>query len=355
MILDLNKLLAPIEGDSESGEDLRYDVLYDEIKELRREDDNYLPQGVWETDIKRADWKEVKKLCIAAITDRTKDLQITAWLLEALIHCDGFEGFVAGVELINGLCEKYWDSLYPELTDDDVEFRISPVNWINEVLSEKIKIIPITEAKKPEDPAYSFLDYQDITQKEKIAKQSPSALKEYEAHEKLTMRLYEKSKEGSSREFYENSISTISEINLSLKVLESFLDKSCGENWSGLGRLKKNLVEIATHLGNASPRSLPVEEEETAAAGGEADNINQGGMTTGNKNVRTKHDAYRVLGDIADYLLEIDPHSPVPYLVKRAVSWGEMDLRELLTELMKDGQDIQQIYSLLGIHNFSTS
>ena len=39
-------LLTPIPGANPSGPDLRYDPLYDRIKEARREEDD-VPQGVW--------------------------------------------------------------------------------------------------------------------------------------------------------------------------------------------------------------------------------------------------------------------------------------------------------------------
>ena len=36
-----------------------------------------------------------------------------------------------------------------------------------------------------------------------------------------------------------------------------------------------------------------------------------------------REDAYRQLRGIADYLARTEPHSPVPYLIYRAVEWGE--------------------------------
>ena len=63
---------------------------------------------------------------------------------------------------------------------------------------------------------------------------------------------------------------------------------------------------------------------------------------------RSRDEAYRRLAEIADYLLRTEPHSPVSYLVKRAVAWGEMPLAELLQELLDSESDLKQIYRLLG-------
>lgn len=46
----------------------------------------------------------------------------------------------------------------------------------------------------------------------------------------------------------------------------------------------------------------------------------------------SREDAYRQLLLIADYLARTEPHSPVPYLIKRAVEWGNKPLSELLAE-----------------------
>lgn len=62
----------------------------------------------------------------------------------------------------------------------------------------------------------------------------------------------------------------------------------------------------------------------------------------------SRADAYRRLEEAADYLMRTEPHSPVPYLVKRAVGWGAMPLEELLQELLDSESDLKQIYRLLG-------
>ncbi len=65
--------------------------------------------------------------------------------------------------------------------------------------------------------------------------------------------------------------------------------------------------------------------------------------------IRSRVQAYQRLVEAAEYLQRTEPHSPVPYLVKRAVSWGNMDLIQLLGELVAEGNDRQTIYALLGV------
>jgi type VI secretion system protein ImpA len=79
-----------------AGRDLRYEGLYDRVREARREDDASLPQGIWKAPLKRADWAEVSTLCEQALTHESKDLQLAAWLLEAWLAVHGFRGLSWG-------------------------------------------------------------------------------------------------------------------------------------------------------------------------------------------------------------------------------------------------------------------
>ena len=50
-----DELTQPIGGDNPAGENLRYDSIYDEIKDARRFDDPNEPRGAFERDLKKAD------------------------------------------------------------------------------------------------------------------------------------------------------------------------------------------------------------------------------------------------------------------------------------------------------------
>jgi type VI secretion system protein ImpA len=66
--------------------------------------------------------------------------------------------------------------------------------------------------------------------------------------------------------------------------------------------------------------------------------------------IRSREEAYRRLAEAADYLLRTEPHSPTPYLVMRAVAWGNMPLSGLLQELVQSEGDLRQLYKLLGMN-----
>ena len=98
-------LLAPIAGPNPSGKNLKYDRVFDEIKESRREDVD-VNQGEWKTALKTADWGKVVKAAGEALAKRSKDLQLAAWLIDALVRREGFAVLAPSFVLL----ETYWRS-----------------------------------------------------------------------------------------------------------------------------------------------------------------------------------------------------------------------------------------------------
>ena len=56
-----------------------------------------------------------------------------------------------------------------------------------------------------------------------------------------------------------------------------------------------------------------------------------------------------MLSSIAEYLMRTEPHSPAPWLVKRAIARGGMPLAALLEELLGQGENLASIKKLLGM------
>src|SRR5216684_107211 len=110
-------MLTPIPGENPSGENLRNSQVYVKVTEARRQEED------WSGGRREPDYKTVLKLAGDAIATKSKDLQLAAWVTEALLKREGLAGLHSGLGLIKSLIETFWDSLYPELEDGDAEFR----------------------------------------------------------------------------------------------------------------------------------------------------------------------------------------------------------------------------------------
>ncbi|HET7322419.1 MAG TPA: hypothetical protein VFI96_08005, partial [Longimicrobiaceae bacterium] len=121
----------------------------------------------------------------------------------------------------------------------------------------------------------------------------------------------------------------------------------------GLRRVEEALQELQRWLRSTladrpgstaaapTPEALPTPAEDPA--------MPQTEIVLGGDAVRSREEAYRLLAVAAEYLLRTEPHSPTPYLVQRAVSWGRMPLVELLEEYGRDGNDLRALRALLGL------
>jgi hypothetical protein len=109
-----------------------------------------------------------------------------------------------------------------------------------------------------------------------------------------------------------------------------------------VARCCQAMQELAGLGGN--PGLVPAQEEnDEDAAARAAACAGHGGHWP-----RNRQDAYRLLAQIAEYLLYTEPHSPAPYLVKRAVAWGDMSPAELVQEICDSEGELKRIDLLLG-------
>ena len=68
--------------------------------------------------------------------------------------------------------------------------------------------------------------------------------------------------------------------------------------------------------------------------------------------IQNRRDALKRLDEIAEFFRKTEPHSPVAYLVQRAVKWGHMPLENWLQDVIKDETILYQLRQTLG---FNTS
>jgi type VI secretion system protein ImpA len=150
-------ILGPISADRPAGTDLRWTPEWDRIKEARRADDD-LDAGKWvKRERKTADWRAVREMTIAALTERTKDLQLALWLTEANLRLYGFPGLADGFRITRELMVRYWDhGLFPTM-EDGPEDRAGPFEWLNNKLVDVIGAAPIT-VRSDGGTDYSFND-----------------------------------------------------------------------------------------------------------------------------------------------------------------------------------------------------
>ena len=376
---DLSALLAPLPGDDPTGESLRYAPAYAQIRDARFEEDQNLPMGEWTRPLKRADWRAMETLCIQALSTSTKDLQVAGWLTEAWTRRHGLAGLLAGTRLLEGLCRDFWQDIHPRADDGDNEVRTAPLFWANDTLSQTLFLHVALMPRADGSPPYLLLhDWQRTVATEFAAGGSRDSkaegatsrqemLQEALAHIPGLVRLDELAQQ----------------TQVAWDALTRLLDDKLGDESPSLSKVAETLKQMRlavrsllqhhdprdalqdpanteTHPLAAAMETPPMEDDAmppfpaNPAMPEGAENpatpvttLASSAAFTGK--VTSRAEAYRLLELAAAFLEQTEPHSPTPYLIKRAITWGRLPLPELMQEVIQEEGDISRYFSLLGI------
>jgi type VI secretion system ImpA family protein len=351
---DIDKLLSPITPDDPAGTNLRYDPLYDQLRELRREDDATLPQGVWKSEPKKADWRAVESICLETIETRSKDLQIAAWLLEAWLHLYGFAGTAEGFRVMLALSESFWDGLHPRIEGGDAEFRIAPIVWLNRKLPADLRQLPVTAPEADGVAVCTLADWETACQLETL--QNRPGQQNAATERDMTLARFQQSAMLTPTPWLIGALGEVRNLLRAGAELQSLLDEKLARESPGLLAVRTAAEAAATLLegllrerGASQSAANPGTEASVFQyhyLGPESGDA-EPSITSGR--IQTRSQAYQMLVEAADFLYRTEPHSPASYLVRRAVSWGGMSLEELLPELVRNQAELSEIYRLLNV------
>ncbi len=328
------ELLNPIPGANPSGTNLRYDPVYDKIKEARRQEDD-VPQGEWTYAIKKSDWPIVVKLCTEAIANRSKDLQLAAWLTEAMVFREGFSGLHQGLDLCRSLLEQFWDSLYPEPEDGDLELRATPLDWIGGRLDEALKKVPLTAGGLD---WYSYKESRTVPYEAEVgdSEQKQAAREQAISDGKLTPEDFDKAVLATSKEAIRAKLADIESSLESVASLKQECESRFGEYMPGFSGLQESLSVVSQAVkamlrqkleqepDGESPAEVSTEapSEMTAEEPGETPRPKAKAIPAGEP--ADVADAISRVIALAAWMRKQDAYQPLPYVLVRSLRWGEL-------------------------------
>ena len=336
-------LLNPVPGDNPSGVSLRYDPVTDKIKEARREESD-VPQGVWQHALKVADFPQVIKLAGEAVATRSKDLQLAVWLVEAHVRREGFVVLTPCLTFLRDLVEKFWDTLYPEIEDGDMEVRAAPLDWLGGKFEPQLRWLPITASK------LSWFKYKESrtvgSEAEAAASDDKKKLRAQLIKDgKLSAEEFDQAVDETPKPFYETLQAQLNDSLAALNALGELCDEKFGdqapsfiklrtalEDLSQLARIVINKKGGPTPVAASAPEPAAVAEQPAPAAA--ASPVAQAApraaaappapVQSAGVDPVSLDDAAVRLGAIARYLRKQDVYNIGPYLILRGLRWGEI-------------------------------
>ncbi len=363
-IIDLESLLQPISDDSPTGSDAREDSSptskYQTIKTARHQARQAERQSVHDGNDSDAMeyWRQIESIAPQILKDQSKDLEVASWLAEALLRRHGISGLRDAFKLILGLVESFWDNLYPMPDEFGMETRVSCLAGLNGegaegVLIAPIRKVPLTAGDEPEP--FGLWQYHQVNEINRI--QDAAAKEAKLSSLGYNMDDIQNAVNSSSETFYVNLRDDIEECISSYKKAGALLDEHCGiADAPSIKNITSVLEECLSAINHIAAHKFPtvIETEESGDAeeGDAGANDSPAQKTTAARGpIATREDAFKQMLEIAEFFKKHEPHSPISYVLQKAVKWGGMSLGELIAELIPDSSSRERFSELTGVKN----
>lgn len=353
--IDVDHLLKPISQDNPAGGDYRHSSLRDAIEAKRKEalgDDITPGQAV-------AIWSEVLAKAQDGLATLSKDLQLAARLTEALTKVHGFAGCRDGLQLMRRMVEECYDRLSPPLDPDDPD----PDYYANEFASLNdqnrgmlypftLRSCPLLQTQKGPKSAEDFLQAQTVKLK------NPAQAADFE---QLIDQAIRSMPYDQLRKNVEDIAQAIEEVAKISSIANNHPVLRGRFGFSNVKQALDQCKQLADEL--LKRKGPPAADSEggvpaSAAADGVAGSGVAGAMPGGSAiavTMANREDIYRTLRAASDMLRQIEPHSPIPYLIDKAIMLGRLSFPELIRELVRDAQVLEAINREFGIKEPETA
>ena len=339
-VLDFDKLLNAISAENSVGPDLREtsSKVYRDLKNAWERAHRAERKRLEGEETEPPDWKPVLDGVPETIGTQSKDLEMAAWLSEALVRTHGFEGLRDGLKLMRRLIEEYWDKgLHPNPKQHGLEDSMRMLAALNVVeggdgtLIQPIKQVPLTE-KSDDGGPFTLLDYQGAAA--------------------LEIARIEKAEAQTSPQFRTRNRELITQCLSELDSLDPLVAQKCKESFTpgddaDLESLTPSTSKIRETL-TACQDFLGGSQEPTAVSPPDPGKHPPPVQPAAGP-IQNREHAFQQLTQVALYFEQAEPHSPISYALKRIVRWGDLPLPKLLAELIQDQGARSEVYKMVGI------
>lgn len=382
--MNLEGLLAPLDGDQPSGVELRNDARFHSIERLLEpaaRANRVKADGTINPAAPPVDWGTVESEGTALAGDG-RDLRLLVIMVRALFATEGFDGLAQGIDLLSRSVDQYWDSLHPGLRDrDDPKMAVMPrANALKQLENDDNGLLgdlrfgiafsprglgPVTYG----DVAAVLLSDFDVLSR------AASGLNKAE-QDAVLARHAERAKRAAiacramAAEQTEDVAAMVAGMAVTLSGLDALSAVFGAKTGAGsdAGLALPELAALLTScrkvledaLAEASPEAAPAPvaapaataapvagaapAAAPAAAGGPAPVANgQGGA------IHTRKDVEAALDRIVEFYERTEPSSPIPHVARRLRRMVSMDFMQLMQEVAPSG--LKEFRNIAGLED----
>jgi type VI secretion system protein ImpA len=331
------KLLQPVSADKPCGPDLSYDPRFEELETILKGKPE-VEIGAVKRPAEPPDWGELRDKSVEFLR-ASKHLRAAVILCCSLVKTKGLPGFRDGLELVRGLVEQRWAAVYPLLDPDDNNDPTQRLNilssltrprgsdtsgWLN--IIDYLYAAPVCQPKGAPPITFDQLE---------AAKMKASGAEGVPADAPDPAKLGAAIRQSGASDQLAAHQKTLQEALESAQAIDQFLTNTLGAG----GTISFEVLQqsLKGMLGSLQPYLAGGAPDGAAAAHGGGAEGAAGGATFGgipvSGSVRSREDVVRAIDSICEYYRQVEPCSPVPYLLRRAQKIAEMNFVEAVQEL----------------------
>lgn len=324
-------------------------------------------------------WKRLSDQLCETFQKQTKDIELLSWLMVSQLYLDDtLIGFKNTLDLLNTLLTEHFDELNPVIPEasikaqdeagklrESLDFKMAAFSQMVGIgENDSILYAPMSQVRLLGN--VSYFTYQSAEMKGECPKLREDLKKDVSAN----------------ADKYKTTIETLKQCKTLCNDIYVLLGSKCQPSGvqtpnfmfiiNHLDRILKSVgfltgfsiedkkVQTAEEPVQDNNASSPAEPQTAAVqtvavqTAGVVNNSQSFELLSKNSEV-TREQVFEELANIAKYFRSTEPHSPVSYLIEKAIRWGHLSLPELLNELISDQADTKnRIFTIAGLQEGGT-
>jgi type VI secretion system protein ImpA len=335
---DLDTLLAAVSPESPCGPSLDEEAAFSALVEAARCAPKDRIVGNAQQD--EPAWRELSNSACGYL-GRTKDLRIAAVLAKSQLRLSGVVGYSAGIRLVRGLIERYWEQVHPLLdaSDGDATMRLNALRELCDRQSVLLALRNVPLVSMPALGSYSFREVSAAADAARSGNQDA-------AHTKI-----EAAFNNCDTSHLQTLLAALQSGVDDLRSLEAQVTDKLGSQHSLRFEELTSLLDqmlrlIAARLSTRGVTAAAANSNTGTDLHAEPSDMSIDGLTlatsgarsaSGPLQIRSRGDVQRTLDVLCAYYESNEPSSPVPLLLRRARRLSAMSFQEIVRDLTPAG------------------
>lgn len=348
--VDVEKLLAPIDSARPTGRDCEYDPEFVDL-EAKSQGQPERRMGDAVQAATQPDWPKVMEIS-TALFEQSKDIRVAQYLCRALLGMHRFAGLAEGLEVVQGLLERYWETLHPQMDPDDRRPALLRVNIINGFADPDLMLRSIRDTVLVEKRNIGAFTLRQV-----VAASAPNR-----ADGAPDPADVEQIFQAAGPDVIQSTAAAVQRARDAVARIEAFVTAQIDATYTlSLGPLAAVLREASAALAARLPgaagdaggeATVPGEAQGVPTpAGGPAPGAPAAAppsvRVAGPGTIASSEDVIRTIDKLCEYYARAEPSSPVPLILKRARRLVGRNFMELLCDLTPDG--VGQFETISGV------